>query len=123
MSKNYTVLIVDDDAAFRETLSDNIASWDYNVITAGGGQEALEKLKDNPVELMLLDIRMPGMDGIECLSQIKKFYPGVKVVMMTAFSEQTQEAIKLGALSILPKPLDIMALMGLLENLATSPWC
>ena len=70
----YTILIVDDDRLLQNSLR-NILSEKYDPLIAGSGEEALRLLKKNPVDLVLLDIRLPGIDGIETLQQIKSLEP------------------------------------------------
>lgn len=115
------VMVVDDDQAFRESLVDNILIWEYKVISATGGREALEKIGKLPVEVVLMDIRMPEMNGIDCLARIHQLYPGVKVIMMTAYSEQMQRALEIGAMEVLSKPLDMNKLFELLKKTAIKP--
>lgn len=114
--KKGTILLVDDDNAFRESLRDVITDWSYECLSVPGAREALESLKKELIDLALLDIRMPGMSGVECLKEIRRLYPHVKVVMMTAYSEQTEQAIDLGAITVLSKPLDINSLLTLLQT-------
>lgn len=111
------ILIVDDEKDFRESLSDLIRAWDYKTLTASGGKEALETLKVKKVDLILMDIKMPEMSGIECLQLIRQQYPETKVVMMTAFSNEIEKAVNLGAVKVFSKPLVLTKVKETLEEL------
>jgi len=100
------ILIVDDDHALRESLEMVLASEGYAVITARGGEEALELLLANPVDLVLCDLRMPGLDGFDLLPQIARQLPGVPIVIMSAYGTEdlAVEAMQRGAYDYLSKP-------------------
>ena len=107
--KKFRILVVDDEAIIR----DSLRAWlddetGFTVDTARSGQDALEKLADQPCQLMLLDIKMPGMDGVEVLQKAREKLPDLQVVMMTAYAtvETAVEAMKTGALDYLIKPFD-----------------
>ncbi|GEM_PF-713810 len=112
------IMVVDDDDNFRDSLCDIITDWNYECLCASGASDALEVLKKEHVDLVLLDIRMPGMSGVECLQEIRRQHPEVKVVMMTAYSEHVEKAVELGALTVLSKPLDVNSLLNLLQERA-----
>lgn len=105
-----TVLIVDDTVAYRQILSEIIGELDGVSVsdTAANGSIALKKLSLKPVDLVLLDVEMPVMDGLETLSQIKSQYPLTSVVMVSGCSAEatktTMQALKLGALEFIRKP-------------------
>jgi response regulator RpfG family c-di-GMP phosphodiesterase len=102
-----TVLIVDDELGPREALR-MILKEKYNVMTASSGPLALQFISREPVDVVILDIKMLGMDGIEVLREIKKEKPDIEVIMVTAYAslETAKEAIKYGALDYLIKPFD-----------------
>lgn len=106
------VLIVDDMALFRKVLTDVVSEIPDVVVsgTAGTGESALALLRVSPVDLVLLDIEMPGIGGIETLKRIKKDFPDTEVVMISAFNERgsasTIEALNSGALEFVPKPTE-----------------
>ncbi len=102
------VLIVDDEKNIRLTLSQSLESLEVETDTARNGEEALAKLKEKDFGLMLLDIRMPGMDGMEVLRRVREIRPDIRVIMITAYGtiESAVEAIKLGAVDFLQKPFD-----------------
>lgn len=99
------ILIVDDDPDIVEATQDRLEYYGYNVSVAYDGEEALKKIDDNPPDLVLLDIRMPGIDGIEVLERITPRYPGILVVMFTAHGtiDVAVEAMKKGAYDFVVK--------------------
>jgi DNA-binding NtrC family response regulator len=108
------VLLVDDEAPFVETMTKRLEKRNLRIISALSGQEALETLKKNQnVDVVILDVKMPGMDGIETLGEIKKAYPLAEVIMLTAHAtvESAIEGMKRGAFDYLMKPCDIDQLM------------
>jgi DNA-binding NtrC family response regulator len=100
------LLLVDDEARFVETLGKRLASRGYLVSTAHSGTEALSVLRECPVDVVLLDVRMPGMDGIETLREIRARHPGVQVIMLSgnASVNSAVEGMRLGAVDYLLKP-------------------
>jgi DNA-binding response OmpR family regulator len=104
-----SVLIVDDEKNIRLTLSLALEKLNLPVDTAANGEEALKKLADKSYGLMLLDLRMPGMDGMEVLKRARETRPEVEVVIITAFGsvELAVEAMKLGAVDFLQKPFEV----------------
>jgi len=102
------ILIVDDEKNIRMTLSQSLESLETETDTAGNGEEALAKLKEKDFGLILLDIRMPGIDGMEVLRQVREIRPDIRIIMITAYGtiESAVEAIKLGAVDFLQKPFD-----------------
>ena len=109
------VMLVDDEAPFVETMTKRLEKRDLDVISAFSGQEALEILDyQRNVDVVILDVKMPGMDGIETLKVMKSVYPLVEVVMLTAHAtvESAIEGMKFGAFDYLMKPCDMEQLMG-----------
>jgi len=102
------ILIVDDEKNIRLTLSQSLEALGVEIDTAVDGEGALAKLKERDFGLILLDIRMPGMDGMEVLRQVRKIRPDIRVIMITAYGtiESAVEAMKLGAVDFLQKPFD-----------------
>jgi len=100
------VLIVDDDASLRESLELVLASEGYQVHTAAHAREALERVDEVPLDVVLCDLRMPGMDGMELLPQLARRLPGSTIVMMSAYGtdDLAVEALKRGAYDYLAKP-------------------
>ncbi|MFN3479683.1 MAG: sigma-54-dependent transcriptional regulator [Thermodesulfovibrionales bacterium] len=107
MNKN-KILVVDDQRTVCYSLQRFLQSEGYNVHTATSGEDALSVLNDIKPDLVIMDVRMPEMDGIEVLRKIKESHPQIQVIMMTAFSttEKAIQAIKLGAYDYLTKPFD-----------------
>ena len=113
------ILIVDDEEDVRLFVADFLGEREFLVSTAGSGEEALEKFKTQSFDIVLLDIMMPGMDGIECLERIKKDYPKTSVIMITALKDETRmaKAKKLGASQYIVKPFSLSYLETELTNL------
>ncbi|HEX8248026.1 MAG TPA: response regulator, partial [Pyrinomonadaceae bacterium] len=103
------LLIVDDEQSYRQLLSLVFEGEGHSVRTANNGFEALEKLQTEPAEVIISDVKMPDMDGIEMLRAVREVLPDVGVVMMTAFAsvETAREAFKLGADDFIQKPFDV----------------
>ncbi|GAB6144465.1 sigma-54-dependent transcriptional regulator [Desulfocicer niacini] len=116
----FNILIVDDEEAMRESLSAWLMREGYRIKTAGSGRDALDCLEKHSCELVLVDMRMPGMDGLELLEEIKTAHPGTMVVMITAYGsiESAIKAMKQGASDYLLKPFDPEQLILLIEKLS-----
>jgi DNA-binding NtrC family response regulator len=112
------LLIVDDDRMVRESLADALERPDLRVSTAEDGQEALSLLAADPSELVLTDVRMPGMDGVELLRRIRERAPAVEVILMTAHDDMPSvvAAMREGAREFLVKPLDLGELRALVDR-------
>ncbi len=113
MSKPF-VMLVDDEVPFVETMTKRLEKRELEVLTAFSGQEALDKLKEHRnLDVVILDVKMPAMDGIETLGEIKKLNPLTEVIMLTGHAtvETAIEGMKLGAYDYLMKPCDIEQLM------------
>jgi len=102
-----SVLVVDDEPEIRSTLSEYLEMQGYPVLTADGGEAALSVLKEQEVRFVLLDIRMPGMSGLETLEQIRLNHPEVIVVMVSGMGMEdlAQRALRMGASDYISKPL------------------
>ena len=100
------VLIVDDEKNIRLTLSQSLESLELETDTAVNGEEALAKLKEKDYRLILLDLRMPGMDGMEVLRRLREIRPDIRVIIITAYGtiESAVDAMKLGAADFIQKP-------------------
>jgi FixJ family two-component response regulator len=114
-----SVLIVDDEKNIRLTLSLALEKLNLPVDTADSGKDALKKLAEKSYALMLLDLRMPGIDGMEVLRRVPEIRPEVKVVIITAWGsiEAAVEAMKLGAVDFLQKPFDAEDVRNLVASL------
>ncbi len=105
MSKKKSILIIDDEKNIRFTLKKSLED-EYNVITAVNGEDGIEKFQKNDFDLVLLDMKLPGMDGIEALKEIKDEDKTANVIIITGFGsvESAVETMKLGAIDYLNKP-------------------
>jgi len=103
------VLVVDDEREVRQVLHEFLAGRGYDVVQAGSGAEALALLAREPLDLILLDVSMPGMDGVETLKRITALESPVPVIMVTANSDigLTSKLLALGAADYIPKPFDL----------------
>jgi len=109
MSKKIKLLLVDDEENFVNTLAERMKMRDLGSEVAHDGETALEMIKDGVPDVMVLDLRMPGIDGVEVLRKVKKAHPQVQVIVLTGHgSEQDQEVcMQLGAYEYHKKPVDI----------------
>ncbi len=114
----FNVLLVDDEADFLETLLKRMKKRNVNVKGVKSGEEALEFLKQNPVDVVVLDVKMPGIDGIQALREIKKMYPLIEAIMLTGHAslEVAIEGMELGAFDYLMKPIDIDDLLYKIQD-------
>ncbi|MBW1919439.1 MAG: response regulator [Deltaproteobacteria bacterium] len=114
----FRVLFVDDEIDFLGTLLKRMKKRGVDVTGVGSGEEALSFLDTNQVDVVVLDVRMPGMDGIETLREIKKRHPLVEVIMLTGHAnlEVAIEGMELGAFDYLMKPMDIDELLYKVED-------
>ncbi|MCK4352218.1 sigma-54-dependent Fis family transcriptional regulator [candidate division WOR-3 bacterium] len=103
------ILIVDDESVLRETLSDWLQKESYNTETAITGEEAIEKNKNNKFDIAIVDLKLPGIDGIEVLRRLKKMNPEMPVIIITAYAsiETAVEAMKQGAYDYFVKPFNL----------------
>jgi DNA-binding NtrC family response regulator len=108
VNANANILVVDDDPDIREVLKDRLESLGYNVFAAASGVEALELLEKQNPQIVLMDIEMPEMGGLEALKEIRKRQIDITVVMITAHGtiERAVEAIRQGAYDFIPKPFE-----------------
>lgn len=100
------ILVIDDEPIVRTSCVRSLSPEGYEVKSASSGREGLELLENEPVDLVLLDLKMPDMDGIEVLKIIKNRWPETKIIMITGYStvETAVKTLKLGAFSYLEKP-------------------
>ena len=116
------ILVVDDQPGMRITLDGILKRRGHEVVTAEGGCQAIEELKKNNIDVVLMDIKMPGMDGVETFLKMKEIDPKISVFMMTAFAVDVQikKALEEGALGIIYKPFDIEKTLSMIENCVRS---
>ncbi len=110
MTNNMTkILIVDDDKGFCVSMTDILEAKGYEVESENSGEAAIAKVKEESFDVILMDIKMPAMNGVEAFKQIKKISPKTAVIMITAYSleDLIKEALQEGAFGVLRKPLDI----------------
>lgn len=103
------ILIVDDEIEICDFLSEFFRDRNYDVVTASSGEEALIKIEKEKPNVLLLDVKMPGVNGLQVLQEVKQRYPKLKVIMVTAVetTDKIDEAFKLGADNYITKPLSL----------------
>jgi len=118
VKKENTILVVDDDRAHRTMLRTLLSGWGYTIVEADDGQVAIEKVHKQAFDMILMDIRMLKVSGLEALVGIKTYNPAIPVIIMTAYSsvETAVEALKKGAYDYLTKPLDFDELRLAMEK-------
>ena len=118
MPEKRRILVVDDEDALRTVLSGELVSEGYDVRTAADGDEAVTSLQKENFDLILLDIKMPRMNGFEVLKFVKEKFPKTKVVMLTGFADLKNaiESKKLGAEDFVSKPYDLVDLLTTIER-------
>ena len=112
------VLLVDDEVEFLETLIKRMKKRNVDITGAKSGEEALAVLDQNQVDVVILDVRMPGMDGIDTLKEIKRKHPLIEVIMLTGHAsvEVAVQGMELGAFDYLMKPINIDDLIYKVED-------
>ena len=110
---NKTILVVDDEKEIAELLEIHLISNDYKVLKAYNGKDALSKVKDNKVDLVLLDVMMPGIDGIEVCKKIREF-SNVPIIMVTAKASDADmvRGLGIGADDYVSKPINVLNLIA-----------
>ena len=119
-----SVLVVDDDEGMVATLQDILGAAGYEVDVAYSGEEAVERVRERIPDCILMDVRMPGLNGVEAFREIKRLSPESFVIFMTAYAASTlvEEARREGAVEVIPKPLDLEQVLGLIDETAqTTP--
>jgi len=118
MSSAPRLLLVDDEERFRTTLSKLLGVRGIPVAAVGSGEEALEELRSKPYDVILLDVRMPGMNGIEVLAEIKKINPALEVIILTGHAsvDAAVDIMKLGGYDYLLKPCSVDELMDKIDG-------
>jgi len=117
MKSKLRVLIVDDDKGSRETLADIFEAKGYESEKAKDGYEAIEKFKKKKFDFVIMDIKMPGMSGVEACRKIYEIGK-TKIILITAYALDNEmlEAVKRGAITVLHKPLDIERIFRIIEQ-------
>lgn len=123
-SKNKRILVVDDDPGIRSSLSRILRSLGHEIQVARDGFEAIGICEEFSPDLLLIDIRMPGIDGVETFRRLRQQWPSLVAIFMSAYSssEKSSEAEERGAISVLAKPLNLTRLMDLVQaSLSAAP--
>jgi len=111
------ILLVDDDPTVRDSLNGVLAAEGYFVIPAENGQQALDLASQSPVDLVLLDLNMPGKNGWDTFEQLTREHPLIPIIIVTGRSNQLFTALSAGAGGLLEKPMDIPTLLQTMEKL------
>ncbi|WP_224249245.1 response regulator [Hyalangium gracile] len=117
------ILVVDDEESMRITLAANLELEGFEVLEASTGEEALSVARERPVDVVLADIRMPGLHGVELHRHLRRERPGLPVVLMTAFAQESlvEDALAEGVFTVLHKPFDVEHLLRTLQRAARTP--
>ena len=118
VNESVRILVVDDELPICELLSEFLTLQGYDVTTANSGEDALSRFREGRPHLVLLDIRMPGMSGLEVLGRIRDMDRDAGVIMLSAFGDAStiQEALQVGADYYMEKPMELDRLLKLLES-------
>ena len=113
MSETIRILVVDDNPAMADTLADILEVKGFSVHAAASGTEALKILREQPVDILLTDVKMPEMNGLELYRETRKLYPRLITIFMTAYAadELIQQGMAEGVKTVLTKPVDINFLL------------
>lgn len=116
--EEFTVLLVDDEVEFLDVLVKRLRKRKLSLLSASSGEEALKLIREHPVDVAVLDVKMPGMDGISVLKEIKKINSSIEVIMLTGHAnvEVALEGMELGAFDYLMKPVDFDELLYKLQD-------
>ncbi len=117
MNKQTDILVVDDNPAMAETLADILHAKGYQIHTAFSGEEALRILERERIDIMLTDVRMPDMNGVELYRRSRDAQPSMRTFLMTAYSadDVIQQGLNEGIKTVLTKPLDMNLLLTLID--------
>jgi len=118
MNKQTRILLVDDEQEFAQNMATILQTNGYIVQTADSAQSAIEYLKNERFDLVITDINMPGMDGIELMRQIRQIYPDQRIIIITGFPsyKSQEEAFKMGAIHYITKPFVIKQFLELISK-------
>jgi DNA-binding response OmpR family regulator len=119
MTKPVRIFIVDDDRDLAESLADVLEARGCEVELAGSGEEGVERFRQSDFDLVFMDVKLPGMNGVECFFEFRKVKPDARVMMMTGYSVEQllAQAIENGALGILNKPFAIPEILAVLDRI------
>ena len=112
------LLLVDDERQFAQTLSERLRLREIGSVIAYDGESALDMIKEEEPDVMILDLKMPGIDGIEVLKQVKQTNPNIEVIILTGHGNEAdkQRCLELGAFAYLEKPVDVNVLSDTLRK-------
>ena len=115
MSETISILVVDDNPAMAESLADILEAKGFSVSKAASGAEALEILRERPIDILLTDVKMPELDGLELFRETQSLYPKLITIFMTAYAadDLIQQGMAEGVKIVLTKPLEINFLLHL----------
>jgi len=118
MKKAKRILVVDDEASMRRNIVDLLSTKGYIINEASSGEEAIELIKTATFDIIILDINLPGISGLDVLGEVKKGFPNIPCLMLTAYgtSEKAIKAMKLGAFDYLEKPFDLDEFLIILDR-------
>jgi DNA-binding NtrC family response regulator len=117
--ENMKILVVDDDQGICETLNDIMTDLGFNVVIAHDGYQAIDKINNNGFDAALIDVRMPGINGVETFRRIKQSHPNFSAFLMTAYAPngQVSAALHEGVLGVIDKPFDVLKVCKMLTDL------
>ena len=117
------LLVVDDDPDIRSNLSDILTDMGYAVDAAPDGPTALRKIEQQPYDVALLDLKMPGMDGLELYRRIKQTRSGTAAIIVTAYAggDSAEQAVQMGAWEVVSKPVDLERLLPVIDEVVSRP--
>lgn len=123
LAKKMRILIADDEEGLRLSMGGVLELEGHDVVTVGSGEEAIEKFNESSFDIAFIDIKMPGMNGVETFKEIKKISPETVVIIMTAFAvkDLVKEAINEGAYACISKPFDMDKIIDTIKEVSTKP--
>ena len=116
-----TVLVVDDDNAVRESMSKVLREAGYGVVLAAGGLEALLRFNLDPIDVLLLDLKLPNQNGWDVFEHLTRIKPWIPVILITGLPNQYPTALAAGASALFEKPIDVNELLTSMERLLAEP--
>jgi DNA-binding NtrC family response regulator len=116
--RNFRIIVVDDDSIITKVLADTLGDMGYDVAVANNGHSAIDMVKRTDYDVALVDVVMPGINGLETFKEVRRISPSMKVMMMTAYCVDNivEEALTEGAYGVLYKPLDLDKVAHFIEK-------